>query len=116
MVADQSADGKKPAKTVRKSGVRKAVKAPAFGRNRSAVELTVAALQELGRVEKVDSARVAAAQALADAVDADPGNASLWREYRAALESLRQVGDGGSDEFGKLLASLSSEILDQENT
>lgn len=103
---------KKPAP--RKAPAKRRAKAPVHGRNRSAVEETVSALEQLGRLEQIDSARVAAARALADAVDADPGNASLWREYRAALESLRQIGSDGTDDFGKLLESLSSEIRDEK--
>lgn len=92
-----------PAKRVRK---------PAHGRNRQAVEDMVAALRAKGQMDAVDSARLVAAQALADAVDSEPTNASLWREYRAALETLRQAGDNGTDEFAALLAGLSAEVGD----
>lgn len=95
-----------PAKRVRKSA------APTYGRNRTAVEAMVKALRDGGRLEQVDEARVIAACALADAVDADPTNASLWREYRAALETLRLVEDGGPDDFAQLLANLSAEVGD----
>jgi len=100
----------------KKAPAKRRVKAPVFGRNRSAVEETVGALEQLGRLEQVDSARVAAARALADAVDAEPGNASLWREYRAALESLSQIGSDSGDDFGKLIESLSSEIRDEKKS
>lgn len=87
-------------------------KSPAYGRNRSAVEETVEALRTAGRLEQIDAARVAAAQALADAVDADPTNASLWREYRAAESALRESHDTNTDEFAQLLAALSAEVGD----
>lgn len=89
---------------------------PAHGRNRQAVEDMVAALRAKGQMDAVDSARLVAAQALADAVDSEPTNASLWREYRAALETLRQAGDHGTDEFAALLAGLSAEVGDTKNT
>ena len=97
---------KVPVKRVRKAPV------PAYGRNRSAVELMLEALRDSGKLENVDAARATAAQALADAVDSDPSNASLWREYRASLEMLRLLSDGSVDEFAKLLESLSSEMGD----
>ena len=84
-----------------------------YGRNRSAVEEMLFALESLGRLEGVDSARVAMVRALADAVDQDPTNASLWREYRAAEQSLREVGDNGDDGFKELLESLSSAVGDK---
>jgi len=97
---------KVPVKRVRK------VPVPAYGRNRAAVELMLEALRDSGKLENVDAARATAAQALADAVDSDPSNASLWREYRASLEMLRLLSDGSVDEFAKLLESLSSEMGD----
>jgi len=97
---------KVPVKRVRK------VPVPTYGRNRSAVELMLEALRDSGKLENVDAARATAAQALADAVDSDPTNASLWREYRASLEMLRLLSDGSVDEFAKLLESLSSEMGD----
>jgi len=97
---------KVPVKRVRK------VPVPAYGRNRTAVELMLEALRGSGKLENVDAARATAAQALADAVDSDPSNASLWREYRASLEMLRLLSDGSVDEFAKLLESLSSEMGD----
>jgi len=88
---------------------------PVYGRNRTAVETTVEALRSTGRLEAMDEARVIAACALADAVDADPTNASLWREYRAAVETLGLATDGGTDEFAALMAGLSAEVGDSKN-
>lgn len=88
------------------------VKQPSHGRNRTAVEETLVALRHAGRLEQVDSARVAIVQSLADAVDADPMNASLWREFRAAESALRITDDHDQDEFGQLLEALSAEVGD----
>ncbi len=87
-----------------------------YGRNRSAIDLTITALERLGRLEDTDAAKVATARALADAVDSDPTNASLWREYRAAEQSLRESHDTTADEFAQLLAALSAEVGDTETT
>jgi hypothetical protein len=84
------------------------------GSNRTAVETTIAALNREGRLGDVDAARVALIRSLADAVDADPSNASLWREYRSAEEALREADDTTADEFSQLLAALSSEMGDTE--
>ena len=82
------------------------------GRNRTAVELTVAALKKLGRLTDMDEARVTIVRALADAVDVEPLNASLWREFRAAELHLRETTDSDDDEFTALLQSLSAEVGD----
>ena len=80
------------------------------GRNRLAIEQTIDALRTAGRLESVDNARIAICQSLADSVDSDPNNASLWREYRAAEAALRAANDQTQDEFTSLLASLSAEV------
>lgn len=85
-------------------------KKPPHGRNRTAVEQTIEALRSTGRLELVNNALVAICQSLADAVDEDPQNASLWREYRAAEAALRATDDQNDDEFSTLLASLSAEV------
>jgi hypothetical protein len=114
MTAPKKVTGAKKAQPAKRA--RKATPAPVYGRNRTAIETMVTALRESGRIEPVDEARVTAAVALADAVDADPTNASLWREYRAAVETLRQVSDGGTDDFAALMAGLSAEVGDTKNT
>jgi hypothetical protein len=89
-------------------------KTTVFGRNRTAAEATIRALVSAGRLDEIDAVRVAAVRALADAVDSDPTNASLWREYRAAEEALREDNDSSTDEFTQLLAALSAEVGDTE--
>jgi hypothetical protein len=74
----------------------------------------IAALMSMGRLEKVDSALVAAVRSLADAVDVDPANASLWREYRAAENDLRGIGAEVDDELTKALADLRTTVGDEE--
>lgn len=76
------------------------------GTNLQAAESTIAALGSAGRLEQIDDARITAFLNLARAVDADPGNASLWREYRQAEAALREDHDGGADAFAELLAEL----------
>ena len=84
-----------------------------FGFNRRAAEDTISTLEELGRVDSIDAVRLASLRALADAVDSDPTNASLWREYRAE-QALREDNDSSTDEFTQLLAALSAEVGDTE--
>lgn len=53
---------------------------------------------------------------LAEAVDADPTNAALWGQYRAAEIAVREViGGDGDDQFSKLLAELSANVRDTED-
>jgi len=88
--------------------------APIYGRNRTAVNVTVTALQDSGRLAPADAARVSMVESLADAVDADPGNASLWREFRQALDGLMVERDDGIDEFAAVLGVLQSAMVDPE--
>lgn len=77
--------------------------------NAAAIAKVVRTLTELGRLEAVDAAVVQAAQSLAEAVDAQPDNASLWREYRAAEAALRSCGQGKNDDaLARALAELSA--------
>lgn len=85
-------------------------KTPTHGRNRQAIEHTIAALRLAGRLEAINSAQIAICQSLADAVDLDPDNASLWREYRAAEAALRVTDDNNQDDFTALIADLSAKM------
>ena len=66
--------------------------------NALAVESTIAALSEAGRLSDTDGALVALARNLAAVVDRDSGNAALWREFRSAVQSLREVGADDIDD------------------
>lgn len=78
--------------------------------NVEAVAATLTAMREAGRLDATDSATVVVAESLARAVDDDPGNASLWREFRAALNDLRGVGasDADRDEISQIIEALRS--------
>ena len=77
--------------------------------NAAAVARTVDALRTAGRLQDEHAATVQMVESLALAVDSDPGNASLWREFRAGLETLMKVGevnDDDADEISVILAAL----------
>lgn len=77
--------------------------------NSAAVARTVEALRLEGKLSDRDAALVQVVESLASAVDMEPGNASLWREFRAALDSLMRVGevnDDNADEIGSIVAAL----------
>jgi hypothetical protein len=82
--------------------------------NLEAAEQTLEALRIQGRLEAIDQARVVALRTLAAAVDADPANASLWREYRAAEATLRETDDG-SEDYGEILAELFTKSRNRTN-
>ena len=89
--------------------------------NREAVDLTVQALHAEGRIREGDAAVVQMVESLASSVDAEPGNASLWREFRAALETLRKLGEEDSndnDEISVIIAALrgDAKVLDAEDS
>lgn len=89
----------------------------AQGRNRRAVAESIRAMREAGRLDPIDRARVVACEALADAVDTDPANASLWREFRAALADLLEVGrKDGIDDLDALIAGLRSDVGNSSQT
>ena len=59
------------------------------------------------RLDEDDEALVALARGLAAAVDADPANAALWREYRAAVTALSLAGaDKVDDDTAEFLLSI----------
>lgn len=77
--------------------------------NRKAVESTIKALRKEGRLRVEDAAIVQMVESLADSVDLDPANASLWREFRAALDTLMRLGleeKNDGDEISLIIASL----------
>ena len=77
------------------------------GSNATAIDLTLALLKDSGRIEDVDAARVQALRSMAEALDLNPFNSQMWREYREAIEGLcRDDRDAG--EVNKLLDQLSS--------
>jgi hypothetical protein len=75
------------------------------GSNSQGLERTLKALSV--RLDEDDEALVALARGLAAAVDADPANAALWREYRAAVTALTLAGaDKVDDDTAEFLLSI----------
>lgn len=88
--------------------------------NRKAVESTIKALRKEGRLRVEDAAIVQMVESLADSVDLDPANASLWREFRAALDTLMRLGleeKNDGDEISLIIASLrgTAEVSDSSD-
>jgi len=79
--------------------------------NRGQLEQTLRELRRLGRVEKVDAAAVQALRSMAFALDDDPSNAALWRQYREALRELTADDSDGS--FDEAAAELYAEACDE---
>ena len=64
------------------------------------------------RLDDSHAALVAMARGLAAAVDAEPGNAALWREFRATVIALGQVaGDVIDDDTAVFLAAIRTPAL-----
>lgn len=79
--------------------------------NGQAIEVTLAELQRAGRLETIDAARVQALRTMAAALDLNPFNGQMWREYREGLEGL--MSDGGDEgALEALLEQLSSPMGD----
>jgi hypothetical protein len=84
---------------------------PGSGENRRAVEVTLGELQRMGRLEKIDAARVQALRSMADALDHKPDSPQMWREYLGALEELIAADEGDIEE---LLTGLRGEVRHAE--
>ncbi len=80
-----------------------------YGSNRVAMQILIDTLWNMGRLEKIDAARIEICRLLADAVDANPENANLWRQYREAEEVLRSVGAKDVEDFNAVIASIWSD-------
>lgn len=77
--------------------------------NHNAVTTTVKALNDAGRLAPEHQALVTLCLKLAKSVDSYPDNASLWREYRAAVTELVRVGAddaGDADEADEFAAAM----------
>jgi ribosomal protein S18 acetylase RimI-like enzyme len=81
-----------------------------MGNNASELGKTLSELQRMRRLEKVDAARVQMARSMARALDGDPGNAALWRQYREVVKELVSDDDDGS--VADALEELFSEVRD----
>ena len=84
--------------------------------NMAAVDETIKVLIAGGKIElPADRAVVEAARNLAVAVDAEPTNANLWRQYREAIEVLHDHDDiaAGAGDLARLLGSLSAAMVDE---
>lgn len=82
---------------------------PIYGSNRVAIQILIDTLWNMGRLEKIDSARIEICRLLAEAVDEHPENANLWRQYREAEEVLRSVGSKDVEDFNAVIASIWSD-------
>ena len=68
------------------------------GRNERAVTATLKELKTNGSLGLVPKALVELVRSLASAVDEEPGNAALFREYRASLDDLREAASASVDD------------------
>lgn len=68
------------------------------GPQRRAVERTLRMLKGEGTLDRIPDALVELCRGVADACDCEPGNAALWREFRAALDDLREAAAGAPDD------------------
>lgn len=78
---------------------------PKQGPNGKAIEQTLAELERMGRLERIDAAKVQALRSMAEALDLMPFNSQMWREYREAIGGLT-ADDRDSGAIDDLLDQL----------
>ena len=83
------------------------------GPNALAVEVTLAELERMGRLEKVDTARIQALRSIAEAVDLNPFNSQMWREYREAIGVVTVDDRDSGSSINDLLDELSAPVRDE---
>lgn len=76
--------------------------------NVDALAETLGHLRTVGRIEAVDAAGVQALESMAAALDRDPSNAALWRQYRDALKDLLEADDDADSSLADALAEIRS--------
>lgn len=81
--------------------------------NADAIEITLAALEQMGRLEDIDAARVQALRSMAAALDEHPFNSQMWREYREAIAGLTADDSSRDGSIDDLLDELSTSVRDK---
>lgn len=81
--------------------------------NAAAIEVTLSALERMGRLEDVDAARVQALRSMAAALDEHPFNSQMWREYREAIAGLTADDSSRDGSIDDLLDELSTSVRDK---
>lgn len=83
----------------------------AVSSNVKALEETLSSLRDTRRLERVDEALVQGLRSMAGALDLDPSNAALWRQYRETLKELTADDSDGS--VAGEIAALFAEVRDK---
>jgi hypothetical protein len=78
------------------------------GANLVAIRRTLVELDRLGRFEEVDAARRQALLSMAQALDENPFNSQMWREYRESLNEVLRADDDADDGLAAALAAIGS--------
>ena len=86
---------------------------PQTGANAKAIEVTLAELRRMGRLEQVDEARVQAVRSMAEALDLNPFNSQMWKEYREAIGGLTADDGDAGPSLDDLLDDLSTSVRDK---
>lgn len=76
------------------------------GSNAEALEQTLKVLDEAGRLEPIDAARVQTLRSLAQAVDDRPYSDRLWQQYREALTEVLDADGAADDGLAEALADI----------
>lgn len=72
----------------------------------ASLEVTLAELRRMRRLEKVDEARIELLRGLVAAIETDLSNAALWRQYREALDEVLKVDEPIDDDLDRALQRL----------
>lgn len=72
----------------------------------AAIERTLVELDRLGRFEEIDAARIQALRSMAAALDSNPFNSQMWREFRESLNEIVRADDDADDDLAAALAQI----------
>ena len=77
------------------------------GKNRIAAEAMIVDMENMGRLDPIDAARVQVVRSIADQLDCDPSNAAMWRTYLESVTDLMGPDEDG-DDIETLIAQINS--------
>lgn len=81
----------------------------------AALRKTIRSLKRAGRITDAHAALLAIVEGMAVAVELEPTNAALWKEYRSALASLVEVAADVDSRSADVVALVRTPVVNTKN-